>query len=162
MWFVNAAAEIETSVAFPMLVKPIFPSSGGTDDPFTLRVDEHGCRVEGLKLGPTRSACFGATAPLGNKFNPATLEHPLSGAVLVRGGQARFLGDLAAGVPIPTSAQGENPVHRSPGYDAWNRFVGKDALFGVLSQDATPSRELESPDLADEREGSRYFLLKLK
>ena len=158
VWFVNAAADVETSIAFPLLVKPIFPSSGGTDDPFMLRVDDRGCRVEGLKLGPTQSACFGATAPLGNKFDPA----PLSGAVLVRGGKARFLGDLAAGTPIPASAEGENPVHRSPDYDAWSRFVGKDGLFGVLRRDSAPSRELESPDLADERERSTSVIMRLK
>jgi len=163
VWFVNAAADVETSITFQQLVKPVFPSSGGTDDPFTLRVDERGCRVEGLKLGPSRSACFGGSdAKVSRKPGLTQVEDPLSGCVLVRGGKARFLGGLPAGAPIPTSPEGENPVHRSPGYDAWSRFVGKDGLFGVLSQDATPSRELESPDLADERERSHDLILRLK
>jgi hypothetical protein len=163
VWFVNAAADLETSIAFPRLVKPIFPTSGGTDDPFTLRVDERGCRVEGLKLGPARSACFAGTETLAlTKPDLEKVTVALSGAVLVREGRPCFLGDLSAGAPIPVAADGENPVHRSAGYDAWSRFVGKDGLFGVLSRDATVSHDLECLDLADERERSRLLILRLR
>ncbi|HVR82879.1 MAG TPA: hypothetical protein VMU54_01125 [Planctomycetota bacterium] len=161
VWFVNAATDLETVVAFPRLVKPVFPTSGGTDDPFTLRVDERGCRVEGLKLGPNRSACFAGTqSRASTKPDLGKVTVALSDAVLVRDGRPRFLGDLAPGAPIPVTADGENPVHRSPGYDAWSRFVGRDGLFGVLSQGGTPSHDLECPDLADEREGSTSLILR--
>jgi hypothetical protein len=163
VWFVNAAADLETSLQFPVLVKPIFATSGGTDDPFTLRVDERGCRVEGLKLGPSRSACFG----MGEPFAPmagSSIEapKPLLGAVLVRDGRARFLGDLPENAPIPETADGENPVHRSPGYDAWSRFVGKDGFFAIQGRSATVSRDLICPDLADERERPRTFIRRLR
>jgi hypothetical protein len=159
-WFVNSAADLETSIQFPRLVKPIFPSSGGADDPFTIRVDDRGCRVEGLKLGPVRSACFGEAGP----FAPGPAEPPrrLLRAVAVRGGRAHFLGDLAAGAGNLETAQGENPVHRSPAFDAWGRFVGKDGVIGIDAGDPAVTRDLVCPDLADERERPRTVIRGLK
>ncbi|HLY72849.1 MAG TPA: hypothetical protein VKU80_01925 [Planctomycetota bacterium] len=163
VWFVNAAAEVETAIAFPRLVKPIFPTSAGTDDPFTLRVDERGCRVEGLRLGPNRSACFGGTESVGvTKPDLERLPKALSAAVLIRRGRARYLGDLPAGAAIPATPEGENPVHRSADFDAWSRFVGPDGLFGVLDRDARSSHDLDGPDLADERERTRSLILRLR
>ena len=163
VWFINAASDVETSLAFPLLVKPIFPTPGGTEEAFTLRIDERGCRVEGLKLGPARGACFGATeSGPPRKVDSDKAPEALSGTVLVRGGRARFLGDLPAGAPIPASADGENPVHRNPGFDAWSRVAGRDALFGVRSGGGAPAHDLETPDLADERERSTYLILRLR
>ncbi|HLY09833.1 MAG TPA: hypothetical protein VKW04_11060 [Planctomycetota bacterium] len=159
VWFVNSAADVETSIQFPQLVKPIFSTSGGTDDPFTIRVEERGCRVDGLKLGPTRSACFGTGGPFApTAVSPVEGPRPLLGAVLVRSGRARFLGDLPEGTPIPEAADGENPVHRSPAYDGWSRFVGKEGLLGIQGRAAVPSGDLSGPDLADERERPRTFI----
>jgi hypothetical protein len=155
VWFVNSAADLETSITFPMLVKPIFATSAGTEDPFTLRVDDRGCRVEGLKLGPGRSACFGATLPSQNMRMEAGA---LIGVVRLREGRADFVGRLPAGQPIAAVPEGGNPVHRSPGFDAWARFVGKNGFFGALDRDAVPSQELVCPDRADERERSAYII----
>ena len=60
IWFVQSALEMSARrIDFPCLVKPVFPTAGGTDDPFTIRVDDVGCSVEGLKLLPGRAVCFG-------------------------------------------------------------------------------------------------------
>ena len=162
VWFLNAAAAVETSVEFPQLVKPIFTGSGGADDPFTLRVEEKGCRVEGLKLGP-QVACFGVTeamAPV--KVDLERSPASLRGTVLVRGGQARFLGDVAAGTPLPATIDVSDLSHRSPGYDGWSRFVGRDGLFGVEEGGLTVSQTLTCTDLADERERPRSRIQRLK
>ncbi|MBV8881455.1 MAG: hypothetical protein JO332_15930 [Planctomycetaceae bacterium] len=162
VWFVHAATELATSMAFPILVKPIFPTSGGTDEPFTIRVDDRGSRVEGLSLGPKRPACFGGTES-GTSARADLDRAPLAlhAAVLVRGGQGKYLGDVPAGTPIPATADGESPAHRSPGYDAWSRFVGKDGLYGRVGLETTVSKDL-SPNLADERERPKSFILRLK
>lgn len=158
IWFLGSPVDLETSVVFPTLVKPIFPSSAGTDDPFTLRIDDRGCRVERLKLGPTHSACFGTTEPVASpKLGPGPAV-PLSGAVLVRDGRARYLGDLAAGAELPSGTEGTDPAHRSPEFDAWSRFVGRNGLFGRRVEGATPTQDVSSPDLADERERTRSII----
>lgn len=158
VWFLNAASELTTQVEFPLLVKPIFASAAGTDDPYTLRVGWKGCRVEGLKLGVTRTACFGAT----ESRSRASGRVALVDAVLVRGGRAKFLGDVAAEAPLPGTVDGENAGLRSPAYAAWSRIVGKDALFGAGDQVAGASNELSSPDLADERVRRQFEIWRLK
>lgn len=161
VWFLNAATDLETSVEFPLLVKPIFSSSGGTDDPFTIRVDEKGCRVEGLKLGPQKGSCFGGTeTSASTKPDPTRVPKALTDAVVVRGGQAKYVGDVPAGAPIP--ADGAAAAHRNPAYDAWSRFVGKDGIFGRLGRETTLSGELRFPEQADERERPRTRIQRLK
>jgi hypothetical protein len=39
--------------------------------------------------------------------------------------------------------------------------VGKDGVFGLVEQGGTPSRDLSSPDLADERQQPRAKILRL-
>lgn len=151
LWFVGSALDLETSIKFPRLVKPLFATSAGTESPFTLVVDEQGCRVDGLQVGPEKMSCFSATEYVaGGKGDVA-----LYGAVRVQGGRAKYVGDLAAGAPLPPVGDGEGPAHRSPGYDAWSRFVGKDGVFGLVEQGDHPSTDLSSPDLADERQQPR-------
>jgi hypothetical protein len=157
LWFVGSALDLETSVKFPRLVKPVFPTSGGTNDPFTLHVDDQGCRVEGLKVGPDKMSCFGGT----DYVAPSKAEVALYGAVRVQGGRAKYIGDVPAGAPLPPVGDGEGPAHRSPGYDAWSRFVGKDGVFGLIEQAGSPSKDLTSPDLADERQQPRARIRRL-
>ncbi len=162
LWFVNAAAEVETSIQFPKLVKPVFASSAGTEDPFTIRIEDHGCRVEGLKVGPGRSACFASAGP----FEPMPTSSAdartisLRRVVLVRDGRAMYLGDDPRG--DWEKAEGESPVHRSPAYDAWGRFVGKNGVIGTEAGDPTATHDVVCPDLADERERPRTYIRRLK
>src|SRR5207237_8589671 len=111
--FVQSAAELSLDkLEFPRLVKPIFSTMAGTDDPFTLRVDERGSSVEGLKLLPGRSACFG-----GAEFLAApSLPESLTGVVVVRNGEV------------------EGGPSRSAGFETWKRFVGRDGRYGVLGR----------------------------
>jgi hypothetical protein len=157
LWFVGSALDLETSLKFPRLVKPVFATSGGADEPFTLRIEDQGCRVEGLRVGPDRMHCFGGTEYVA----PSKAAVGLYGAVRVQGGRAKYIGDVLAGAPLPPVGDGEGPAHRSPGYDAWSRFVGKDGVFGLVEQGGTPSRDLSSPDLADERQQPRAKILRL-
>jgi hypothetical protein len=161
VWFLGSPVDLESSVTFPMLVKPIFASPAGTDDPFMLRIDDRGCRVERLKLGPTHTACFGTMVPLASIKPGGGVAVSVSGAVLVRDGRASFLGNLTEGAEIPKTAEGGNPSHRSPEYDAWNRFVGRNGLFGRRVDGGMATHDLASPDLADERERPRCILQRL-
>ncbi|HZE99283.1 MAG TPA: hypothetical protein VE981_19925 [Planctomycetota bacterium] len=159
VWFLNAATELETSIEFPRLVKPIFPTPGGTDDGFTLRVDGKGSRVVGLKLGPSKAACFGGAEPLPvEKTPPNRLPKPLLDTVIVRKGRGMYLGEYPADQPLPASLDGAGPAHRSSGYDAWSRFVGKEGVYGLLERETRPSENLKSPELADERERPRSWI----
>ncbi len=158
VWFVNSPLDLSTSLEFPRLVKPLFASTAGSNDPFTIRLGERGCRVEGLTLGPAGSACFAGVEYPAASSDPA---QPLVDAVAVRGGRTRYLGDLPAGAAPPATVDGEALLHRSPGYDAWGRFVGKDGLFGQLGRDEVPARDLKFADLADERERPRVLIRRL-
>lgn len=157
LWYLHAASELTTRIEFPLLAKPIFTSSGGTDEPFILRPEGTGCRVEGLKLGPGRGACFGATELVSTARRPENM----TGAVLVRNGKAGYLGDLGAEAPLPESVDGGNAGLRSPAFEAWSRFVGKDGLFGVVGGGGA-TKALVSTDLADERERHRYEIRGVK
>jgi hypothetical protein len=158
VWFVNSPIDLSTSLEFPRLVKPLFASTAGSNDSFTIRMGDRGCRVDDLKLGPSVSACFAGVEYPATSPDPA---QPLVDAVAVRGGRTRFMGDLPAGAALPATVDGEALLHRSPGYDAWGRFVGKDGLFGQLGRDEAPARDLKFKDLADERERPRVLIRRL-
>jgi len=158
VWFVHSPLDLSTTLEFPRYVKPVFPSTAGSNDPFTIRLGDHGCRVEGLALGPVASACFaGIEYPATSPDSGSALVD----AVVVRGGRTRFLGDLPAGAAPPATVEGEALLHRSPGYDAWSRFVGKDGLFGLLGRDEARAGDLTSADLAEERERPRALIRRL-
>jgi hypothetical protein len=158
LWFVQSALEMTASrLEFPRLVKPVFATTGGTDDPFTLRVDERGCSVEGLKLLPGRAVCFGGE----EGQPPAVRATELRSAVLVRGGRVRLLGDLPAGAPVPVDVP-EGGIPPGVRFDAWKRFVGSDGLFGVHPGAERPAATVKSSDLADERDRPRVFILRFK
>ncbi len=162
-WFVAAAAPIETSIEFPRLVKPVFPSPAGTDDPFTLRPVGRGCRVQGLRLLPGRPACFGGTE--GRPASTATIgrvPRPLSEAMLVRDGKLKQLGDVPAGVEIPAAIEGPGTTLRSAEFDAWKRFVRRDALFGILGTDEPRAVDVTSADLADGEKKPRVLIQRFK
>jgi hypothetical protein len=153
LWFVQSALGMTSDrIEFPRLVKPVFPSSGGADDPFTIRVDERGCSVEGLRLVPGRAACFGGVE--GRAPSPRGALNP---ALVVRGGRVRFLGPLAAGAPVPVEI-GEGGFPPIPPFESWRRFVGNDGLFGVEEGGATTAAQVKSADLVDEVEAPRVFI----
>ena len=141
VWFIQSALELTPArINFPRLVKPVFPSMGGTDDPFTIRVDDRGCSVEGLKLLPGRSACFG-----GAESRAATpIGEGLTGTVVLRGGQV------------------EGAAPRSVEFETWKRFLGADGRFGILGRGDRAGGQVLSTDLADERERPPIFIQRLK
>ncbi len=136
-WFVHSAAEIPAAtLEFPRLVKPIFPTMGGTDDPFTLRVNDRGCSVEGLVLRPGRPACFGGVESVAATEPPGTPAQ----TVLVKGGEPE--GPAAGGDP----------------FKMWKRFVGRDGRFSVAGGSDRPAGRVKSSDLADEHERPPIFI----
>lgn len=159
LWFVQSALEIaETRIEFPRLVKPVFPTAGGAETPFRIRVEERGCVVEGLRLEAGRAVCFGGGEPRAATVRLADKTvQPLKGVVLVRGGRVRFLGDLAAGAAIPVEAA-EGGIPPGADFDAWKRFVGNDGLFGIQAGEERPAGSLHSPDLVDEQERPAVFI----
>jgi hypothetical protein len=164
IWFLQSALELTVDrIEFPRLVKPVFPSAGGTDDAFTIRVDERGCSVEGLKLVPGRAACFGGEEgkPSPTMRVDGKVEQPLRSAVIVRSGRAKFLGDLAAGAPLPADP-GEGGIPPGPEFEAWKRFVGGDGLFGVLPKGERPFASVKSRDLADEVDRPPVYVQRFK
>lgn len=153
VWFLQSALEIAVDrIEFPRLIKPVFATAGGTDDPFTIRVDDVGSSVEGLRLHPGRAVCFGGE--WSRKPAPGfadKVDRPLRSAVIVRSGRAKFLGDLPAGAALPADA-GEGGVPSGTEFDPWKRFVGGDGLFGIVPGKEGPFGSVKSTDLADERE----------
>jgi hypothetical protein len=161
IWFVQSALELTASrIDFPRLVKPIFASMGGADDGFTIRVDERGCSVEGLKLMPGRAACFGGVEVRGPTFRATeTLGQAVNHAVVVRAGRSRFVGTLPAGAAVPREA-GEGGIPPGIEFEAWKRFVGNDGFFGVLDRKETSSARVKAtdPELADEQDRPPVFI----
>jgi len=157
VWYVNSPREETTTLEFPRLVKPVFSSTAGSNNPFTIRLGERGCRVEGLSLSPAAPACFAGTEyPAASEAGRSMVD-----AVAVRGGKTKYLGDLAADATPPAMVDGEALLSRSPGFDVWGRFAGSDGVFGQLGRDELPARDLKSADLADERERPRVLIRRL-
>jgi hypothetical protein len=157
LWFVQSALEMAVNrLEFPRLVKPVFATTGGTDEPFTVRVDDRGCSVEGLKLLPGRAFCFG-----GEEGRPPAIRTDLRSAILVREGRFRLLGDLAAGAPVPVDVP-ESGIPPGAQFDAWKRFVGNDGLFGIRPGTERPAATVKSADLADERDRPMVFIQRFK
>lgn len=161
-WFLQSAAPADPArIGFPRLVKPVFPSMAGAEEPFVIRVDREGCAIEGLHVGPDRPSCFGGEkgrAPSMRALDK--LARPLRDAVLVRGGKSRFLGPLAAGEAVPAGA-GEGSRPATAAFEAWKRFAGGDGLFGVSVGRDEPARDVNSTDLADEHERPPIFVQRL-
>ncbi|MBI3856160.1 MAG: hypothetical protein HY293_10775 [Planctomycetes bacterium] len=163
LWFLQSALEVAAGkIEFPRLVKPVFPTTAGAEEPFTIRVDERGCSVEGLKLYPGRAVCFG-----GIERRTATLrameklDQPLKRSVLARAGRVAFLGDLAAGAAIPAEPR-EGGIPPGPEFEAWKRFVGRDGLFGILDRPERAAASVKSPELVDEWERPPVFIQRFK
>jgi hypothetical protein len=113
---------------------------GGTDDPFTLRVDDRGSSVERLKLVPVRPLCFGGVQSV------AASEASESAAltVVVKGGEAE--GDAA----------------RRDEFKTWRRFVGSEGRFTILDGIDRAAARVKSSDLADEHERPPIFIRTLR
>lgn len=163
-WFLQSAATIPSATAdFPRLVKPVFPTMGGAEEPFVLRVEGEGCRIEGLPLGPERPACFaGSRSKAPSMRIVDKLPEPLRESVVVRSGKASAFGSLAAGAPVPSP---EAPALRPAGasFESWQRFAGPEGLFGIRSGSDEPARDVQSASgLADQHDLPAIFIQRFR
>jgi hypothetical protein len=145
LWFAVSPSSDPVTIEFPRLARPVFAGFEGTDRPFTLRVEERGCRVEGLELGPGRAAAFVAS-----RGRPATAPStPLRDGWERKGSAFRPL-DGSAGLSEPKDAE----------FRAWGRFLQGDAIFGRLGAPEAVD-DVASPQLADARRTARYVIRRL-
>jgi hypothetical protein len=164
VWFAGAGAEVKTGIVFPRLVKPVFPTSAGADEPFTVRLEGRGCRVEGLRIPAGRAFCFAAGGDRPPTMSPgSSFPAPLYRAAVVRGGRHRELGDLPAGAPLPMVTPEGGPAPKDPEFSALaSRFTTADGVYGWLDPDERPARDVTSPALADARSRPRFWFRGLK
>jgi hypothetical protein len=152
-WFLQSALELTVGkLSFPRLVKPVFPSMAGSEDPFVIRVGDKGCTVEGVRLWPGRGACFGGEEPRPAPMrsgDPVTA--PLHQVVVVQAGRATFLGEAPAGSRIQKELPGGS-LPPGASFEAWKRFVGSDGFFGVAGLQERAAADLNSDDLVDEHD----------
>lgn len=161
IWFLQSPTEFAATIQFPRLVKPLFPSMAGAEEPFTIRVQERGCEVAGLKLAVGRSFCFGGSETRPSSGAPSEkVGRALTDAVIARDGKLKALGTLATGTELPRSVGEGAAVPREPRFEAWKRFLGGDGLFGVFAPGAAGS--VTSPDLAEALELPRLFIQRFK
>jgi hypothetical protein len=160
IWFAGAATDLRTSIEFPRLVKPVFPSSSGAEEPFVVRVgDAGGCRVEGLHLPAGRAAAFAAVESRPPTMRPSDrASASLFRASILLGNRNRELGDLRPGDPIPRAVEEDGPAPRGPDVQAFRRFLVPDCLFGWLDREDRPADDVRSADLADPRSRARFFI----
>ena len=142
IWFAAASSPGALSIELPRLAKPVFPAYEGAAKPFTLRVDERGCRVEGLDSEV--SVAF-ASASAG-KPSPG----PLRDAWEFKHGKFRAL-DGTTWLSEPKDAE----------YRAWKRFADVDCEFGRFGEGEAVA-DVASPDLADARRRPRYVIRRAK
>ncbi len=164
IWFAGAGTPVETGIVFPRLVKPVFPRSSGADEPFTIRIEGRGGRVAGLNAPAGRAPCVAAGGDRAPTMRAgAAFPAPLWGAVVVREGRRRPLGDLAAGSPVPAEAAEGGPDPMEPDFAALAaRFASADCAYGRLDPGERPARDVASPDLADARVRPRLWIQRLK
>ncbi len=164
VWFVGAGATVKADVVFPRLVKPVFQRAAGADEPFTIRLEGRGCRVEGLKISAGGAFCFVAGGDRPPTMRAAgSVPAGLYGAGVVRGGRHRLMGDLPAGGEVPALVVEDEPLPREPDFAALlSRFLSGDCVFGRLARDERPARDVTSPGLADARARPRLWLQRLR
>lgn len=164
VWFAGAPAALETRIAFPRLVKPVFAQTWLAGDPFTLRVGDRGCEVEALRLRPNVAVCFaGAAGGPPSLRAGERLPGPLYGATVLMERRNRFVGDLPSGALIADLRPGEDgPPPREPEVRAFGRFARGDTLMGWLDRGERGATDVASPDLADARRRPRFWMQRLK
>lgn len=161
LWFLQSALELPVGpIQFPRLVKPVFPSMAGSEDPFVVRVGDKGCSVEGVRLLPGRGACFGGEEPRPAPLRPGDpLPSAIHQAVVVRTGHPMFLGEVPAGTRISKNSEG-NSLPPGTSFDAWKRFVGNDGFFGLTGQEERTAADINSRDLVDERDRPSILIVR--
>ncbi len=164
VWFLGAGVGTATRVEFPRLVKPVFAQARGADEPYTVRLEGRGCAVEGLRLGPARTACFAGVETRAPTARAApALSVPIRLAWAMIGNRKLRLGDLPAGATPPAEVAEDGPPPRDTDFAAFGwRFVEGDCVFGWLDASDRPALDVRSPDLADARERPRFIVLRLK
>jgi hypothetical protein len=160
IWFAGSGTDVRSEIVFPRLVKPVFPTSTGADEPFTVRVEGRGCRVESLRIPAGRAVCFVAGGDRPPSMRPGTvLDLPLYHAAVVRDGKHRDVGDLAVGASLPAETPEGGPPPKDPEFTALgSRFVGGDAVYGWLDAVDRPARDVTSPALSDARVRPRFWV----
>lgn len=160
VWFAGSGTEVTTEIVFPRLVKPVFPTSAGADEPFTVRLEGRGCRVENLRIPAGRSFCFAAGGDRAPSVRPGTvLERPLYRATVVRDGKHRGLGDLVSGAKWPEEIPEGGPAPKDPEFAALgSRFLAGDGMYGWLDPVERPARDVTSPALSDARVRPRLWV----
>lgn len=158
LWFAGASAEVTTSIEFPRVVKPVFSKFGDTSDPITIRVlAQGGSLIEGLRIPAGRSLCFvGVEGRAPTMRATERVAQDLYGAVVRRGGEDRFVGDLLAGSAVPRAPAGPPPPETDE--RVWFRFLKADGVAGRLDRAARVADDVGSPDLADGRKRPRSFI----
>jgi hypothetical protein len=153
IWFAGAATPSEAPLSFPRLALPVFMDSSGAEAPFTIRVQERGCVVEGITLTPRRAVCFaalGAAAPRPGRI--------VRDAVHRDGSRARAVGTLRTEDPVPASAGPDAPPPPDPRRASFERFLEGRVLFGWLDGAGEPVGDVTAPGLADARVAARLYV----
>lgn len=157
IWFAGAATPSVTALSLSGLALPVFEDSSGAETPFTLRVQDGRCTVEGLALGPRRPVCFAsfgaARARPGRRLRDAALSD---------GGRVRALGDLRVDDPVPAATGPAAAPAADPRRAPFERFLEGKALFGWLDGAGGRVADVASPDLADARAAARLYIRRLE
>ena len=157
IWFAGAATPSVTALSLPGLALPVFEESSGAETPFTLRLQDRTCTVEGLALGPRRPVCFAAFGPA-----PSRPGRRLREAAVRDGARLRSLGDLRVEDPVPAAAGPDVAPTPDPRRAPFERFLEGRVLFGWLEGAGERVSDVTAPDLADARAAARLYIRRLE
>jgi len=132
VWHVGAAVPLETRVSFPSLVRPVFRSFEGAPQPFSLRIEETGSAVEGLRLGAGEVAAFV--------------------------GSERIRGLRDDGLDDARETRDGADVPADPEIRTFRRFMQGAVVYGRLPGGGRAAEEVASSDLADARVRPRLVI----
>jgi hypothetical protein len=164
IWFVESDADLSTQIDFPSPVKPVLPTAYPPDRPFTIRMGERGCRVEGLALRAGVPVCFAASGGRAPSMHGVPrLSAPLYGAWLRRGEVLERTGDLAAGTDVAALGHGSRPTQPlGTEAEVLGRLAPGDVVMGWAELKDSPAEDVASRDLAQARRRPRWILGCLK